>query len=90
MDAATAIRTAEAKAKREAIVERLLQWIEQAETVDIVRETPGMKPSDCSTTASMRCTGELTIELKLTGIDGIDAAVKPRGDHRNPEDWMVV
>lgn len=90
MDAPTAIREAEAKAKRQAIIDRLLAWIERAETVDIVRENPRMERENSYVTARMLPTGELTIELRLTGINGIEACVKERGDRHNSDDWFAV
>lgn len=75
MTATEAIKNAEAKAKREAIIARLLDWINKAQSVEIVRETPTMKQESSHQMAPMLPTGELTIELRLTGIPELDALV---------------
>lgn len=90
MDAKQAIREAEAKAKRQAIIDRLLSWIDRAETVDIVRENPHMERESSYATALMIPTGDLAIELKLTGIEGIDARVIDGGNCYNSSDWYAT
>ena len=89
-DAQTAITVAQEKAKRQAIIDRVLDWIDQAESVDIVRETPEMERENSYITARMIATGELTIELKLTGLDGIHAQLKNGGDRFDSNDWFAV
>ncbi len=86
MDATTAIQQAESRAKRRAIIDRVLAWIEDAETVDIVHETPTMKPESCVAYAPHHPTGELMIVLKLTGIKGIEAC---RIDDGDPGEWAI-
>lgn len=90
MNAADAIKQAEAVARRQAAIDRLLDWIERADTVDIVRETPVMKRESCDNLAPYRPTGELTIELKLTGITGIEAELCQDGRSGNAYDWSVT
>lgn len=82
MDAATEINLAMTRAKQEAIVARLMRWIEQADAVEIIRETPHVERENSYVTARMLATGELTIELKLTGIQSIDVRV---GDGRRDD-----
>ena len=89
-DAATAIKTAEQKAKRQAIVDRLMGWIDTAETVDIVAEQPGMERESCSRLARMIPTGELTITLKLTGIKGIQTWLIDGGNRHEESDWRIA
>lgn len=90
MSAIHAIKQAEAVARRQAVIDRVLDWIERADTVDIVRETPVMKPECCGVGSPYRPTGELTIELKLTGIDGIEAELCQGGRSHYPVDWSVM
>lgn len=90
MDVQSAIQAAEAKAKRQAIVDRLLDWIERSDTVDIVKENPTMEPESSYVTAQMLPTGELTIELRLTGIKDIAARLKEGGRRQESDDWFAI
>lgn len=76
MSAEDAITAAMLKAKRQAIIDRFLKWVDQSSTVDIVREQPGMRRKSCSMLDGMEQTGELTIEIKLTGVSGIVPRMK--------------
>jgi hypothetical protein len=90
MTVTEAIERAQENAKRQIIKSRLLRWLDRAETVDITKESPGMERTDCSALARLQPTGTLVIELRLTGIDGIEARVKDGGDCHKPEDWIAV
>lgn len=75
MDATTAINLAMAKAKQQAIIDRIHEWIGRADAIEIVRETPHVERENSYATARWLATGELTIELKLTGIQNIDVGM---------------
>lgn len=62
-------------AKRKAIRDRVLEWIDRAEFVELVRETPGMQRENNYVTTRWLPTGSLTIELRLDGIANMDAAM---------------
>lgn len=89
MDAVTAVNEAMAKAKRQAIIDRLLEWIDRAATVEIVREQPGMERPDSYITSRLVANGELTIELKLTGIVNIDVGMFDSMKHREPDNYFA-
>ena len=86
MDAETAIKESMHKAKIDAIKARLLQWIDRAKDVEIVSETPSMERENCYVTASMIPTGDLTITLSLTEVEGIKASLKDGGDRHSKKD----
>jgi len=79
-----------AKQKQRRSVRRSLAWIDLAETVDIVRENPHMKRESVYALSRMIPTGELTIELRLTGIKGIEVRLKKSGSQHNSDDWFAV
>ena len=59
---------------------------QKSATIDIVRETPTM---DSQTGYSMTPTGDVTIEIKLTGVPGIEAVLKSSGEKSDPLSWQV-
>lgn len=77
-----------------AIKERILEWLEKADSASVsieeILEIPRMQPEDSSQYAKYIPTGEVSIVLKLKGILGIKAKLLDANVTKNdPDNWTV-
>lgn len=85
------IEVAQMAAKKEVIFGMFSDLIARATNVDVVKQRPVMKSEDGSLIARMVPTGELFVELRFVGLQGIDAKpIDVDGGTNNPDNWTLA